>query len=144
MDLECTNLHASCQGETEKPKPAHCGHSKGGEFPEQHISPLEKDCEQRFRFTLIGQIESAVDVSATNMINMLALDISSLNNRHKEKLEGVFDDDFLVDFTIEELEAIIQHYRHPHTGHHDAFDHVTARYAEQLLSAETLNALEKD
>lgn len=67
------------------------------------------------------------------MIDLLALDISFLNNRRKEKLEGIFDDDFLADFSVEELEAIIQRYRHPRNGQYDAFDHIIARYAEQLL-----------
>ncbi|MBH8613429.1 retron system putative HNH endonuclease [Pseudomonas mohnii] len=138
LDLDYTNLHASCQGETELPKPAHCGHSKGNRFPEQfHISPLQEDCESRFRYTLIGQIGSTQnDTSARNMIDILALNISFLNNRRKEKLKGIFDDGFLDDFSIEELEAIIHQYRHPRDGQHEAFDHVIACYAEQLLAAE--------
>ncbi|CAI8941004.1 TIGR02646 family protein [Pseudomonas sp. IT-196MI5] len=135
LDLEYTNLHASCQGETEDPKPAHCGHSKGNKFDENsNVSPLDEDCESRFRFTLIGRIEATdTDKPAENMINILALDISFLNNRRKEKLEGIFDNEFLASFSIEELEAIIQRYRHPRDGQHEAFDHVIARYAEQLL-----------
>lgn len=135
LDLEYSNLHASCQGETEDPKPAHCGHNKGSKFAEQHISPLEPDCESRFRFTLLGHIESTTaDVPANNMIDMLALDISFLNNRRKEKLLGIFDDDFLADFSPDELTVIIQRHRYPESGEHDAFDHVIARYAEQLLA----------
>lgn len=135
LDLEYTNLHASCQGETEEPKPAHCGHSKGNRFSEAaYVSPLDEDCESQFRYTLIGQIESAnANRPAMNMIDILSLDISFLNNRRKEKLEGIFDDDFLADFSLEELEAIIQRYRHPRDGQYDAFDHVVTRYAEQLL-----------
>ncbi|MHC8409140.1 retron system putative HNH endonuclease [Pseudomonas sp. Hz4] len=135
LELEYTNLHASCQGETEESKPAHCGHKKGNRFSENsHISPLEEDCERQFRFTLIGQIESAnADTPAKNMIDILALDISFLNTRRKQKLEGIFDDAFLADFSIEELEAIIRRYRQPQNGQHDAFDHIIARYAEQLL-----------
>lgn len=135
LDLEYTNLYASCQGETEEPKPAHCGHSKGSKFAEQsHISPLDDGCESRFRFTLIGEIQSADndDAPAKDMIDLLALDIEYLNRRRKEKLEGIFDDDFLVDFSVAELEAIIHRCRQPHSGQHEAFDHVIARYAEQL------------
>ncbi|WP_231422332.1 retron system putative HNH endonuclease [Pseudomonas sp. Leaf59] len=135
LDLEYSNLHASCQGETETPTPAHCGHSKGSDFCEQsHISPLADDCERRFRFTLLGEIESSDDdVTADTMIKLLALDIEFLNSRRKEKLEGIFDNDFLADFTQEELEKIVQRSRHPISGQHEAFDHVVARYAEQLL-----------
>ncbi|OOG10265.1 retron system putative HNH endonuclease [Pseudomonas sp. C9] len=135
LGLVYTNLHASCQGETEEPKPAHCGHNKGNRFSEDaHVSPLDENCESHFRYTLIGQIESAkTGTSAENMIDILALDISFLNNRRKEKLEGIFDDDFLADFSVKELEAIIQQYRQPQNGQHDAFDHIIARYAEQLL-----------
>ena len=135
LDLEYTNLHASCQGETEEPKPAHCGHSKGSKFAEQsHISPLDDDCESRFRFTLIGEIQSTDinDAPAKDMIDLLALDIEYLNRRRKEKLEGIFDDEFLADFSGDELESIIQRCRQPHSGQHEAFDHVIARYAEQL------------
>jgi hypothetical protein len=135
LDLDYANLHASCQGETDEPKPAHCGHNKGNRFAEDaHISPLDEDCESQFRYTLIGQIESAnAAIAAENMIKILALDISFLNNRRKEKLEGIFDDDFLSDFSVEELEAIVKRYREPKNGEYEAFDHIIARYAEQLL-----------
>lgn len=135
LDLEYTNLHASCQGETEEQKPAHCGHSKGSKFAEQsHISPMDDGCESRFRFTLIGEIQSTDndDAPAKDMIDLLALDIEYLNRRRKEKLEGIFDDEFLADFSTDELEIIIQRCRQPHSGQHEAFDHVIARYAEQL------------
>lgn len=135
LDLEYANLHASCQGETETPTPAHCGHNKGSDFCEaSHISPLADDCESRFRFTLLGEIEGGVDdLPAETMIKLLALDIEFLNSRRQEKLEGIFDNDFLKDFTQEELEKIVYHSRHPISGQHEAFDHVVARYAEQLL-----------
>lgn len=135
LDLEYANLHASCQGETETPKPSHCGHSKGSDFCEDsHISPLEDDCESRFRFNLLGEIETRDDdAPAEAMISLLALDIKFLDSRRQEKLKGIFDNTFLTDFTVEELETIIQRSRHPVSGQHEAFDHVVARYAEQLL-----------
>ncbi|WP_122251955.1 retron system putative HNH endonuclease [Pseudomonas kitaguniensis] len=134
LGLEYINLHASCQGETETPKPAHCGHSKKSDFCEDtHISPLEDDCENRFKFTLLGEIKGNDDSPAESMINLLALDIEFLNSRRKEKLEGIFDNAFLADFTMEELETIIQRSRQPLSGQYEAFDHVVARYAEQLL-----------
>ena len=135
LDLDYTNLHASCQGETETPKPAHCGHSKGSNFCEDsHVSPLEENCESRFRFTLLGEIKgSNNDAPAEAMIKLLALDIEFLNSRRKEKLDGIFDNDFLADVTIDELEKIIHRSRQPLSGQHEAFDHVVARYAEQLM-----------
>jgi uncharacterized protein (TIGR02646 family) len=60
LDLEWSNLHASCIKSPAKTTPIHCGHAKGNRFDESRIiSPLELGCERRFRYRLDGSIISA-------------------------------------------------------------------------------------
>ena len=53
------------------------------------ISPLDFNCEQRFRFTLFGKVEpaSASDTEARVTIDILALDHESLNDMRKQAIE---------------------------------------------------------
>ncbi|WP_455925172.1 retron system putative HNH endonuclease [Pseudomonas putida] len=134
LALDYANLHASCLRQTAPGNPMYCGHHKGNWFDETlHISPLQEGCEQRFRYSLNGEITAAspTDASAAKMIDILALDIAFLRNRRKETLAGIFDDQFLIDATPEELKQLISLCRRP--GHARSLGHVMARYAEQLL-----------
>jgi uncharacterized protein (TIGR02646 family) len=137
LALDYQNLHASCLRALQKHPvvPLHCGHHKSNEFDEDaFISPLDADCEQRFRFLLTGEIQSArsEDGAASRMIEVLALDIAHLNNRRKQALLGWFDDDFLIEASQAELQRIVQACRNEQASM--SYSHVVARYAEQLFS----------
>ncbi|PIB64249.1 MULTISPECIES: retron system putative HNH endonuclease [unclassified Pseudomonas] len=137
LALEYQNLHASCIRETKPGSPLHCGHLKGNWFDNAaHISPMEDGCEQRFRYLLNGQIQATdtKDSPAVKMIDVLALDIAYLNNRRQNALEHVFDPDFLSQASDEDFKTIMTALRATALSDQQAFDHVVARFAEQILT----------
>ncbi len=133
LALDFSNLHCSCIRGNMPGIPLHCGHRKGSNFDEDlYVSPIEAGCEQRFRYTLVGEV-LALDARAAYMTTLLGLDIEFLRNRRKDAMEGVFDDDFLTSATHQELTAIRDRFRQVDQGVLPSFGHVLARYAEQLL-----------
>ena len=136
LALEYHNLHASCLRETLPGNPLHCGHRKDNWFEEMlHISPVDEDCELRFRYLLTGEIQptSSEDLPAAMMIEVLALDIAYLNNRRQNAIGAVFDDEFLLSVSDEELNHLVNVIRSTEISNQQAFDHIIARYAEQRL-----------
>lgn len=137
LALEYQNLHASCLRETKPGNPLHCGHRKGNWFDEtQHISPMDEHCEGRFRYLPTGEIQPAEpdDLPATKMIEVLALDIAYLNNRRQSTIKMLFDHEFIRQASEEELTRLVAAIRSSDIRDQKAFDHVIARYAEQLLA----------
>jgi len=138
LALAYDNLMASCIRETKPGAPLHCGHAKGSEFDEVlHISPLEVGCEGRFQFTLDGQIAptNAADEQAAHMLRLLKLDIAFLNNRRAAAVAQVFDPEFLVTVTDDELHKLSSFYRsRDEHGRVAGLGHVLARFAEQRLA----------
>jgi uncharacterized protein (TIGR02646 family) len=134
LALDYANLHCSCIRDTSPGMPLHCGHRKGCLFDEEKvISPMDAGCEKRFFYTLLGKV-GALDDGAKYMVALLGLDIEFLANRREEVLRGVFDDDFVISATAQELETIRDRFRHPEDGVSPHFGHVVARYADQLLA----------
>ena len=79
--LDYENLHCSCQRDLSRGEPRHCGHRKGSWFDEKLLlSPLEADCENRFRFTANGDVSprSNNDAAAKTTIERLGLDLPKL------------------------------------------------------------------
>ncbi len=137
LALEYQNLHASCIRETKPDTPLHCGHLKGNWFDEaEYISPMEDGCEQRFRYLLNGQIQAtdAADSAAVKMIKVLALDINYLNNRRQNAIDRVFDPAFVAEASDEDFKTLMMGLRSIPLHGQQAFDHVIARFAEQLLN----------
>ncbi|NMZ80921.1 retron system putative HNH endonuclease [Pseudomonas mandelii] len=136
LALDYQNLHASCLRETKPGSPLHCGHRKGNWFDEAHISPLDEQCEFRFRYLHTGEIQPADsdDQPAINMIEVLALDIAYLNNRRREIIRRLFDAEFMASVSDEDLNRLILAIRSADITDQKAFDHIIARYAEQLLA----------
>jgi len=135
LELDYQNLHASCIREHDPENQIHCGHHKGEWFDENlAISPLDPECESRFSYTLDGSIfqTDQADFQASSMIEKLNLCVAYLENRREETLKGVFDEDFLLTFTEEELTIIKTQFRTMKDDRHEPFGHVVARYAEQL------------
>ncbi|EUB76871.1 Conserved hypothetical protein CHP02646 [Pseudomonas sp. GM41(2012)] len=136
LALEYQNLHASCLRETKPGNPLHCGHRKGNWFDEaQHISPMDEQCELRFRYLRTGEIQPTVstDLPATKMIEVLALDIAYLNNRRQNTIRLLFDEEFITQASEEELTRLVAAIRSTDIRDQKPFDHIIARYAEQLL-----------
>ncbi|MHC8356208.1 retron system putative HNH endonuclease [Pseudomonas sp. LB3P81] len=136
LALEYHNLHTSCLRETKPGNPLHCGHRKGNWFDEaQHISPMDERSELRFRYLQTGEIQPAEsdDTPASKMIDVLALDIAYLNNRRERVILQVFDKDFIALASNEDLTRLVDAIRLTGVPDQKPFDHVIARYAEQLL-----------
>lgn len=94
LQLDYSNLLCSCLREQAAGEPSHCGPRKGSWFDEEmFISPLQEDCETRFRFTANGEIHprSSSDVAAATTINRLALDLPKLNALRKAVMDGLCD-----------------------------------------------------
>ncbi|MEI6544846.1 MAG: hypothetical protein WCL60_15120 [Methylococcales bacterium] len=71
------------------------------------------------------------------MIRLLKLDIKFLSDRRKEVLKRVFDNEFLLSASHEDLEKLASAYRQPNVeGQFTDFAHVLSRYAEQLAGHE--------
>lgn len=133
LAIEYGNLFASCIRTTTSVMPLHCGHRKGDCLDEMRcVSPTDAGCEQRFSYTLFGEIFARDDVG-NYMSDLLGLDIEFLRNRREDVLKGVFDDEFLMSATVEELTTVRDSYRESDNGRLPDFGHVVARYAEQLL-----------
>ena len=102
FQLEYSNLLCSCQRELKSGEPRHCGNSKDNWFDEQlFISPLNPDCEIKFKYTYDGYIEpkDENDVSTKTTIEKLHLGIDKLNAMRKGAIEP-----FLIDENINENE----------------------------------------
>lgn len=136
LALDYSNLHASCIRETKPGNSLHCGHFKGNGFDEDnHISPLDTGCEERFQFTLKGEVAptTLTDSAARYMICLLCLDCNFLNNRRKAALTQVFDAHFISTVTKAELNELALAYRQRNdAGLLGDFSHVVARYADQF------------
>jgi uncharacterized protein (TIGR02646 family) len=136
LALDYQNLHASCLRETKPGNPLHCGHRKGNWFEEaMHISPMDEQCELRFRYLQTGEIRPTTpeDLPAAKMIEVLALDIAYLTNRRQNTIRRLFDDEFITHVSDEELVRLINVIRVAAVSDQKPFDHIIARYAEQLL-----------
>lgn len=105
--LTYDNLLASCQRETQPGEPLHCGKLKDDWFdPHLLLSPLQPDCETRFRFTADGGIHPAqiTDTAATETRDRLGLDISKLRRLRKGAIDAVIHD--LPNLTDEDLRKL--------------------------------------
>jgi uncharacterized protein (TIGR02646 family) len=99
--FDYTNLIASCQGDTRRPKSAgqdaSCGHFKdqfirthGAFFLTDFISPREPGCDLKFRYLIDGRVVpraspgSAAYVRADYTIKAAGLDCNRLRNRRRQ------------------------------------------------------------
>lgn len=81
--LDYDNLLCSCQNQTKKGEPLHCGNLKGDWYDsELLVSPLDPNCENRFCYEGDGLIRPADkrDRAARETISRLGLDIPKLND----------------------------------------------------------------
>lgn len=108
--LDYDNLLCSCQLELEEGEPRHCGNSKGSWFDDNlFISPLNPDCETKFKYTFDGYIEPANedDNAAITTIKKLNLDIDKLNALRRGAVAPFVDEEIspedLNDFVSEYL-----------------------------------------
>jgi len=118
LEVEYSNLMASCQGgiEDAPPRQIHCGHKKGEWFDEElMVSPLSPACESYFRYTSLGEMLPSNDESkraaAGATIEHLGLDIEKLTAARKRALAPVLE--VLDGLTEEEGRNLICKYDEP-------------------------------
>lgn len=124
LQLEYNNLLCSCQLEFQKKEPKHCGRAKGSWFEEAlTISPLDHNCESRFKFLENGSIQpfNKNDEGAKKTISKLALDIEKLNELRQYYIAAVLDDiDIFEEDSIQETINIYSQ-RNPKDGKYMPF-----------------------
>lgn len=120
LQLEYTNLHASCNLYSTKTSPNICGVRKDNTYCNKLISPLEPDCASHFSYSLDGRISPAStgDERATYTIGLLGLDDAFLCLQRKAVIE-IFLDEHL---TADDIELLKNSYLTKKTdGHFNPF-----------------------
>lgn len=87
--FDWSNLLSSCGPASMRGQPHTCGGAKGEEFPDGLISPLEPNCDQRFRYLEDGKIAPArqPDSGAEVTIACLNLNEPGLCRRRRAVLQ---------------------------------------------------------
>ena len=107
--LDYDNLLCSCQLELEKGEPRHCGNSKGSWFQENNfVSPLNPDCEKKFKYTFDGYIEPVDenDEPTITTIEKLRLGIDKLNKLREKAIEPFIE----IPLSDKELKKLVTGY----------------------------------
>ena len=110
--LDYSNMLCSCQNRLKKGEPRHCGNLKENWFDaELLISPLDPNCENKFRYMADGKIKPAEqdDRAADTTIKKLGLNIPKLIALRHKAIEP-FLDEVLSD---EDLEIFVAAYLKP-------------------------------
>lgn len=106
---EYDNMLCSCQAEGLKGDPLHCGMGKAGWYdPVNYISPLDPECEGRFKYTFNGHIEPAdpTDAGAVMTIDQLKLYLPKLKALREATIEPFLDENL----SPQELENFVSGY----------------------------------
>lgn len=139
LALEYENLHASCIKQVERGVPLHCGHAKGSDFDEKKaVSPLDPTCDERFLYTGGGMVvaRNEEDEGACYMISLLKLNNSLLKAGRMECLEGVFDEDFILNASNDDVNKLIAGFSRPNAcGILPSFSHVIVGFAKGMLES---------
>ncbi len=107
-ELDYDNMLASCQRRLKPKEPRHCGVLKGEWHDEALlISPLQEDCETRFRFVENGDVIpiSEGDHAAQKTIQKLGLNIEKLRAMRRRAIESVTE--ILDDLSTDDIEGWI-------------------------------------
>lgn len=127
LQLEYTNLHASCHREPSGGKDECCGHKKKDEFDIALISPLESDCSIHFSFGFDGSIKGE-DERGEKTIKMLNLNSSLLRDSRKNLI------DYFIDLKEEELSSeISSHLNLSHALHGEYYTMIKYLHQKGLL-----------
>ncbi|QHG14746.1 retron system putative HNH endonuclease [Nostoc sp. ATCC 53789] len=110
LALEYTNILASCQKDTVRKEPLHCGKIKDKWYDDNlMISPLDVNCAEFFRYTDDGQIlatnHSEKQLAAETTIDKLALNIDKLKNLRAKSVEPILE--IINTITEEERQDLI-------------------------------------
>lgn len=141
LQLDYENLFCSCQVNLDKGEPLQCGNSKGNFFDERFlISPLDPDCESRFKYTSDGQILPVDEDDTGAKITIIELKLDEVENLRKGAIEPFlnYDDNGNEIMTEEELSKFIKAYlkdKEDNDGRYNEF-YTTIKYlfSDQIIS----------
>ena len=103
LQLDYSNLLASCQRNRTGSSDESCGHKKEDVFSADLVSPLEEDCASHFSFDMAGHI-SGSDARGSESVRILNLNSALLNRSRKALIE------YFEELTDEEYPAeVAQH-----------------------------------
>jgi uncharacterized protein (TIGR02646 family) len=110
LSLEYNNLLVSCQGKLPNNEPRHCGMAKDAWFDEDlMVSPLSKDCEEFFEYSLAGEILPTKDANrgkaAQETIDRLQLNIPKLQAMRQAEITPLFDVELSTDEVLKLIES---------------------------------------
>lgn len=86
LQLEYSNLFASCTKQPIGSLDEHCGHKKGNFFSNDLVSPLEVDCSSHFTYKMNGKIDGC-DQRGRVTVEKLHLDSALLDNQRKSLID---------------------------------------------------------
>ena len=123
--LNFDNLLCSCQKKLKKGEPRHCGNSKGDDI--LPITPLQIDCESKFKYNENGTIEP-IDEYSKETIKILQLDIDKLNDLRANAIEPfIIDPITFEEISNEEVIIFAKGYLEKKDGKYNEF-HTTIKY----------------
>jgi uncharacterized protein (TIGR02646 family) len=119
LQLDYDNMLCSCQKQLSKGEPRHCGNSKANDII--IITPLDIDCESKFKYNENGTIE-ATDEDSEETIKYLKLDIDKLNELRKNAIEPFIIDPITFEaVSIEDVKIFVQKYLEQNNGKYNEF-----------------------
>ncbi len=99
-NLDYNNMLCSCQDRLDKRIPRHCGkskdHDKGCAYhPSLLISPLDKNCETKFEYDMLGNIypvkDSAGNDDTTASYTINCLQLQKLRRARNNAIDGILE-----------------------------------------------------
>lgn len=119
IDLDYSNMFASCNGEGSLLLDEHCGHKKEDWWRENMVSPAEAEVETMFRYSFDGRIHSAARRPTTNiaqeMIIQMGLDSFHLERNRRQAIEAseFFDEE---EYSNDDIRGFIDYYSNKDNG----------------------------
>jgi uncharacterized protein (TIGR02646 family) len=132
LELEYTNLHASCMKNKVKGSPSHCGDAKGNWFDgASTLSPLDNH-ESSFKYLYDGHIEAASN-NASDMVTRLKLNDEALKAKREAEISGLLDAEFIETATHEQLATLFTRISRKNHGKYQPFIVAIQQQIKQLL-----------
>jgi uncharacterized protein (TIGR02646 family) len=131
--LNYDNMLASCMKERSKKFPMRCGVLKDNWYDQDLlISPLNPNCEDRFKYTADGQIHpSNQDQAPATTITKLGLNIDRVARLRKAVFDGLFED--LLELSQMDKSKLLSHFanRSGTTGKYAEFSPAICYFLKQ-------------
>ena len=114
-DLNYENFICSCLKQTARGEPLHCGKLKEDKIISIH--PLQQDCQSKFTYTAMGEIDG-VDQDTKETIQFLGLNIDKLTDMRADAVSPFLSDEIEQD----EFQSFVAGYIIPdHNDKRNAF-----------------------